>query len=136
MEGASHPGYPACPSNASYSLRMKNGGSAAVTLDYLRPMKAPTHGDERVRIAGTKGVVEASLAKEEVTLITAESAPRALAPEPQPDVFTAFVRSLRKQGPPVMTLADAFRITEIAIKAGMAAQSGKPVSLAETIYRK
>lgn len=135
FEGASHPGYPACPANASYTLRMKNGGTAALTLDYLRPAKAPTHGDERVRIAGTKGVVEAALAKNEASLVTANEAPHPLPLTPQPDIFTAFIRSLRKEAPPIMSLADAFRITEIAIKAGMAAQSGRRESLAETIYR-
>ena len=27
-------------------------------MDYLRPATAPTHGDDRLRIAGTLGVVE------------------------------------------------------------------------------
>jgi predicted dehydrogenase len=135
FEGASHPGYPACPANGSYALQMRNGGTAAVTLDYLRPMKAPSHGDERVRIAGTRGVVEAALATKETSLVTADSPPRQLTLQPQPDIFTTFVRSLRREGPPLMSLADAFRITEISLKARQAAESGKRVSLAETIYK-
>lgn len=135
FEGPAEPGYPACPSSASFTLRMKNGGTAALTLDYLRPEKAPTHGDERVRIAGTKGVVEAALEENRTSLITADGGPRALTLSPQPDIFTAFARSLKKDEPPVMSLEDAFRITEIALKAGIAAQTGKRVSLVETIYR-
>ena len=54
-EGATaHPDFPACASQAAFVLTMRNGGVAAVTLDYLRPESAPTHGDERLRIAGTK----------------------------------------------------------------------------------
>ena len=30
----------------------------AASLDYLRPESAPTHGDDRIRLAGTRGVLE------------------------------------------------------------------------------
>ena len=41
-EGATaRPDYPACASQAAFVLTMKNGGVAAVTLDYLRPESAP-----------------------------------------------------------------------------------------------
>ena len=49
------PDFPACASQAAFVLTMSNGGVASVTLDYLRPEAAPTHGDERLRIAGTRG---------------------------------------------------------------------------------
>ena len=58
-------------------LTMRNGGVASVTLDYLRPAAAPTHGDERLRIAGTRGVIETALVEQKVTLITADSTTRA-----------------------------------------------------------
>lgn len=31
---------------------------ASVNIDFLRPKTAPTHGDDRVRVVGTKGVIE------------------------------------------------------------------------------
>ena len=98
-------------------LTMRNGGVAAVTLDYLRPETAPTHGDERLRIAGSNGVIETALVERKVTLITAASRPRTLPSSPQTDIFTQFARSLRGEGPPPLTLHEACRITEIAIKA-------------------
>src|SRR3954451_3298074 len=66
------PDFPACGSQAAFVLTMRNGGVASVTLDYLRPEPAPTHGDERLRIAGTRGVIEAALIEHKVTLITAD----------------------------------------------------------------
>jgi predicted dehydrogenase len=126
---AAHPDYPACAGHAAYTFKMKNGGAVAVTLDYLRPDKAPTHGDERVRIAGTKGVVETILNDRRVTLLTHDTPPATLPLEPQPDIFTAFVRSIRKEGRPVMSHYDAFRITEIALKAQQAADTGRAISL-------
>jgi predicted dehydrogenase len=130
-----YPEYPACASQAAFVLTMQNGGVAALTCDYLRPETAPTHGDERLRIAGTQGVIETALVERKVTLITSEKAPSILPLVPQPDIFTQFARSLRGQAPPPLTLADACRITEIAIKAQEAADTGKTVSLRDSLYR-
>ena len=130
------PDYPACASQAAFVLTMGNGGVASVTLDYLRPETAPSHGDERLRIAGTRGVIETALVDRRVTLITADRPPRSLPMDPQPDLFTQFVRSLRDKTPPPMTLHEACRITEIALKAQQAAETGQLVSLQESPYRK
>jgi predicted dehydrogenase len=129
------PDFPACASQAAFVLAMQNGGAASVTLDYLRPQSAPTHGDERLRIAGTKGVVETALAEKEATLTAAGRPPRRLPTSPQMDVFTQFARSLRGEGPPPLTLREGCRITEIAIKAQQAADTGRAVSLLDSPYR-
>ena len=80
---AAHPDFPACASQAAFVLTMANGGVASVTLDYLRPESAPTHGDERLRIAGTRGVVETALVDHKATLTAAgRQAPAAAAGAP------------------------------------------------------
>ncbi len=131
---AAHPDYPACASQAAFLLSMKNGGSASLTCDYLRPESAPTHGDERVRVAGTKGVLETALIEKKATLIAAGEPPRALALTSQSNIFTQFALSLLGQGPPPLTLHEACRITEIAIKAQMAADTRSVVSLGDSPY--
>jgi predicted dehydrogenase len=131
---AAHPDFPACASQGAYLFTMRNGGSVAVTLDYLRPASAPTHGDERLRIAGTRGVIETAFIEHRVTLITAEQGPQSLPLPTPPDIFTAFVRSLRGEGAPVMSLDDAFRITEIVLKAQQAADTGQTVSLLNSSF--
>lgn len=128
------PDYPACASQAAFLLTMKNGGVATITLDYLRPDSAPTHGDERLRIAGSAGVIETALVERKVTLIVADQPVRALPLQPEPDLFTQFARSLRGEAPPPLTLAEACRITEIALKAQQAADNGQVVSLRESPY--
>lgn len=40
------------------TYRLDNGGSAVVHADFLRPAAAATHGDDRLRLAGTEGVLE------------------------------------------------------------------------------
>jgi predicted dehydrogenase len=129
------PDFPACGSQAAFVLTMRNGGVATVTLDYLRPATAPTHADERLRIAGTRGVVETALIEQKVTLITDGKPPHTLPLTKQPDIFTRFARSLRGEGPTPLTLHEACRITEIAIKAQQAADTKAVVSLADSIYR-
>jgi predicted dehydrogenase len=130
---AAHPDFPACGSHAAFVLTMRNGGVASITLDYLRPQVASTHGDERLRIAGARGVIETALVEKKVTLIADEPA-RTLPLTPQADIFTQFARSLRGEGPPPLTLHEACRITEIAIKAQQAADTGRPVSLVDSAY--
>lgn len=129
------PDFPACGSQAAFVLTMNNGGVAAVTLDYLRPESAPTHGDERLRIGGSQGVIETALVEKKVTLTTVSHSPRTLPLSPQTDLFTAFARSLHGGGPPPLSLKEACRITEIAINAQQSADTGQAVSLRESPYR-
>ncbi|HOF19399.1 MAG TPA: Gfo/Idh/MocA family oxidoreductase, partial [Phycisphaerae bacterium] len=37
---------------------LAGGGAAVVHADYLRPNRLPTHSDDRIRIAGDRGIVE------------------------------------------------------------------------------
>jgi len=53
-----HTERPGCQDVATVIAGLANGGSAVFNLDYLRPAAAPTHGDDRLRIAGSKGVLE------------------------------------------------------------------------------
>ena len=54
-----HPQTPGCEDHAGLLFRLANGGTATCHLDFLRPESAPTHGDDRLRIAGSEGVLEA-----------------------------------------------------------------------------
>jgi hypothetical protein len=108
---------------------------AALTLDYLRLESAPTHGDERLRIVGSRGVVETALTEKKVTLTIADRRPSTLPLAPQADLFTLFARSLRGGAPPPLTLHEACRITEISLKAQQAADTGRVVTLRDSPYR-
>jgi predicted dehydrogenase len=129
------PDFRACGSQAAFVLTMRNGGVASVTLDYLRPEPAPTHGDERLRIAGTRGVIETALIEHKVSLVTADKRPRSLPLKRPVDLFTQFAHSLRGEASAPLTLHEACRITEIAIKAQQAADTGQVVSLRDSPYR-
>jgi predicted dehydrogenase len=129
-----HPEYPGCASQAGFLLRMRNGGVAAVTLDYLRPMSAPTHGDERMRFTGTTGVVESLAMNESIRLISEADGVVEMEVPRFENWYTTFVRSVRGECPSFISVADAFRVTEIAIKTQQAIDGGRVVSLADSPY--
>ena len=107
--------------HASLVLRMSNGASATARLDYLRPAAAPSHGDDRVRIAGSEGVVELRYPDSAVTLITAKQKPHRIKPEPTPNLFVEFVHALREGRPSRIPADDCFYITEVVLRAREAA---------------
>ena len=72
---------------------MTNDVIATVTADMYRPQSAPTHGDDRVRIVGTKGIIEITAGK--ATIISDDIPGIAeLPPEPAGDIFEDFLDQL------------------------------------------
>ncbi len=129
QSNAAHPELRDMEDNASIALRLDNGGSASARLDYCRPAAAPTHGDDRLRVAGSTGVIECLGAAHAVTLITAESPPEELPlPEPQ-NQFVQYVAALGEKAPFGVPEADCFRMTEVCLRIRDAALSGQPTEL-------
>jgi predicted dehydrogenase len=124
-----HPQTPGCEDHAGLLLRLTNGGTATCHLDFLRPETGPTHGDDRLRIAGSEGVLEARDLDNRVTLISAKGNVGEL-PLPAPlDFFGEFIASLRGEGKPLVSTEDAFAITRICLRARDSADSGAWVNL-------
>jgi predicted dehydrogenase len=67
-----HNDRPACEDNCVLIAELSNGGHASISVDYCRPENAPTHGDDWIRVIGTKGVLEASLSKKNCVVISNE----------------------------------------------------------------
>jgi predicted dehydrogenase len=112
---------------ASVLLQLDNGGSATARIDYLRPAAAPTHGDDRLRVAGTEGVIEAMGGK--LTLITNAQAPREVPTPPTESQFADFLAATRGERTCRVPAEDAFRMTEIVLRARQAAETGQWVDL-------
>ena len=105
--------------------RLDNGAPAAIRLDYCRPAAAPSHGDDRVRIAGNRGVIEAM--QEKVTLITHEAGPRELPLPERVEFFSDFLEAIHTGREPYIPFAECARSTEVVLKAREAAETGRPV---------
>jgi predicted dehydrogenase len=98
-------------------FRLDNSGTAALHMDYLRPDAAPSGGDDRLRLAGTRGVLEYQEATG-VTLITREQKPRQITTLP-PDgsLFLDFLESVYHGAPAGLSLTDIYRVNQIVLAA-------------------
>lgn len=124
---AGHPDIGDMEDQATVLAALDNGASAVARLDYCRPAAAPTHGDDRIRIAGNRGVIEAIGCGRQITLITSEEGPRELqAPEAIQGQFANFVGAIRGECDCDVPAADCLRMTEVVLKARAAAQRGIP----------
>ncbi len=68
-----HPELPQMEDHTINLYEFHGGGTAAIHADYLRPDKAPTHGDDRLRIVGSKGQLE--VLDEKCVLMTNDQPP-------------------------------------------------------------
>ncbi|MFO7948409.1 MAG: Gfo/Idh/MocA family oxidoreductase [Armatimonadota bacterium] len=109
------------------AVEMSNGASAAVRMDYCRPEAAPTHGDDRLRLAGNQAVVEALHCGESVTLIDENGENDVELPEGV-DQFSDFVDSIG-DGECLAPAEDCFYMTEVVLRLKEAVQSGTVASL-------
>ena len=110
-------------------FRLDNGGTAALRMDYLRPDGAPTHGDDRLRLAGTEGVLELQ-ASTGLTLITRKEKPRVITDlPPNQSLFLDFLASVYLAKPVGLSLEDIYRVNEIVLAARDAAAAGRVMKI-------
>ena len=109
-------------------LETTEGAVVSIRLDYLRPNAAPSHGDDRFRIAGSTGVLEVIDGK--LNLITHEQKPSVLPAAEAPNLFGQFLDALAGKGTHDITAEQAFAMTAVCLRAQEAAVSGRWVELA------
>lgn len=97
-------------------FHMDNGGVAVMHLDYLRPAQAEGHGDDRLRVAGTKGVIEYR-EHSGLTLVTANAAEHSVTPGPNASLFLDFLDAAYNGKRPALPLSDIYRANEIVLQA-------------------
>ncbi|MCD6519242.1 MAG: Gfo/Idh/MocA family oxidoreductase [Anaerolineae bacterium] len=125
-----HKERPGCQDVATVIARLANGGSAIFNLDYLRPEAAPTHGDDRLRIAGSRGVLEVCDHGTRLHVITAEKdVPSWPLQDPGRSLFGDLVAALEGKGELLVPAEEAFEVTSFAIEAAEAADTGRVIRL-------
>ncbi len=112
--------------NAAVILRLDNGGSASIRLDYLRPLAAPG-SDTRIRIAGSLGIVDLNGGK--VTLATNDQPPETVPPAPEVGFLSDFLDSLKGEKEHLISMEEAYKANEICFKAREAAEKGEVLKL-------
>lgn len=110
-------------------FRLENGGVAELRMDYLRPDSAPTHEDDRLRVAGTKGVVEYTAATG-VTVLSDSGKPRRVeALPPAGSLFSDFLESIYNKKPPTLTQEEIFHVSDAIQAAEDSSRTGHPVKV-------
>jgi predicted dehydrogenase len=116
--------------NVSASVfQLDNGGLAILRMDYLRPDTAPSHGDDRLRIAGTKGVAE-YMAATGVTVLTTTEKPRVISElPPRGSLFADYLKATYLGAKPTITQSDIWKVNEITLAAHESAEKGQTVRI-------
>ncbi|KPK85067.1 MAG: hypothetical protein AMJ81_04295 [Phycisphaerae bacterium SM23_33] len=125
-----HPSRPGMEDQGGLLLELSGGGAVVINFDYLRPWgkhKRPW-GDDRLRIAGTEGIIETKDSASAVELMTPD-ATETLPLAPAVNIFADFAAALAGGTQPLLTTEESFRATEIALKARQAQDSGRFVEL-------
>ena len=115
--------------NTTASLfRLDNGAVSVLHMDYLRPDAAEGHGDDRLRVAGTSGIVEFQ-EHGGLKLVHAKRKEALISPLP-PDrgLFVDFLDSVYNGKPPGLSLHEIYRANEIVLAARESAETGRLVS--------
>lgn len=108
-----------CPETTALAqFGLNDGMMASLTVDYLNPAQAPRHGDDRIRVVGTEGVLE--VRDNGIILINGDGVQR---PEnlPDGDIFGDFLEQCRGKGKCLLSGEETFAAARAAILAQNAA---------------
>ncbi len=105
---------------------MTSGVQAQASIDYLRPAAAPSHGDDRVRVAGTTGVLEVIDGK--IILIDQDGKREIAVPSPERNLFSDFIKSLQGKGECMVSVKETIELTRACLLARESADSGKIIN--------
>ncbi|PNR97673.1 Gfo/Idh/MocA family protein [Petrotoga olearia] len=109
-------------------FELENEIFASLSIDYYRPNNAPTHDDDRLRVVGTKGIIE--IIHNKVYLIDNEVPGICELPlEQEKSIFLDFLSEIEKKGKCMVTAEDSFEVTRICLKALQSADEEKVIFL-------
>ncbi len=97
---------------------LANGGMATMIINYLNPARTPLpHGNETLRIFGTKGFIESVDGGARTRLVTSDKVVEPLDRTPGPDYFNAFVEHLVTGAAMPLTLEEELHPLRILLRA-------------------
>lgn len=115
--------------NATATIfRLDNGGTATLRMDYFRPPSVKGHGDDRLRLAGTKGVVE--YREDSGVTVLGPNGKRTIDRlPPRGSVFADFVLSAYAGKPSALPWSDILRANDWTMAAHEAAENGAVIAI-------
>ena len=107
-------------------LTLEDDVFASASIDYLRPQAAPSHGDDRVRIAGTEGVIEV-LGGEVILTREGGAGDERLPAGCDREIFPDFVEAAAGRSQALQGPEDAIEMTRAGLLARESADRGRIV---------
>lgn len=107
--------YPTFEDHVLCAFGLEGGGSGLVHADFLRPAGAETHGDDRLRLAGSRGLVEVRAGR---CLLTTEDRPERDITEsvPATPVYQALLAALAAGGTDAYSTAASLEMAELLLQ--------------------
>lgn len=102
-------------------FKMTNEVYGMVSMDYLRPKAALGHGDDRLRVVGTKGIIEVANNKVFLTSEDYQGFLQELTVPSGGQIFLDFIKQIKGKGRCLVSAEDAFYITDSCLKARQSA---------------
>ena len=100
---------------------------ASVSMDYFRPDSASTHGNDRIRIVGTRGIIEVSKGK--VFLINNNTNGRiGLKVAFDRQIFSDFIEHINGNSVSLIDAEDTFTVTEACLLARQSADEKRVIT--------
>lgn len=127
-----HPDLAPCEDVAAGLFDMENGALLTVSIDLCRPGTAPTHGDDWIRVVGSRGVLEANSAKGSLQILNDDGSRQVPVGGDSGDMFRRWVESLHRKE----TCADplAFYLTFAALLARESADCRSTIGIPPGVY--
>jgi len=130
----SHPERPACDDNCALALELSNGGHATISVDFLRPNSAETHGDDWIRIVGTKGVVEARTSDHSCDVISNETGMRQVSLPKKEFAFWDFFQAVAGDKTIAVPQKESFLLTYACLCSQESADKNILVSIDNSLF--
>jgi predicted dehydrogenase len=121
-----HPLDPECEDVCTMNLELQDGALATVSVDYLRPASAVSHGDDWLRIVGTEGSIEAAMERGSCTIIDRDGQSELRHFADREPYYPPLIRAFPRAGTaePTSETRRSFYLTRVALYARDAADTG------------
>lgn len=125
-KNVNHPEFGQMENVAGAVFELENGGVATLNMDYLRPEAASSHGDDRLRVAGEKGILEYRMQDGLLSLTGTEREPgKPELREPAFPLFLEFVLQIDRDREMLIRPAEIFHVVEVLNAARESSRSGR-----------
>ena len=128
--GVGNPGTGELQMGANMTFRMSNGALAVILCNYCNRRSIGYHGNDQLRIHGTNGMIELVDGRTRRMLVLKDQAPSSF-DDAAPDKRYPqdLIDCILEGAPTLLSQEDAFRNTEVVLRAQESANKGTPLKI-------